>query len=69
VADEINRAFFQRKGRKRWKGLSKLEVGELMSRASKTYWKSLSAEQRSAEMKRRAKVRKARRAKRAKSKS
>jgi hypothetical protein len=43
--------------RKRWAGKSKAERAKVMSIASKAFWKKLSKTQRSAEMKRRAKVR------------
>jgi hypothetical protein len=44
-------------GRKRWKGTTKKERTEQAKQASRTFWDSLTPEQRSAEMKRRAKVR------------
>lgn len=45
-------------GKARWKGVSAKERKELMRQASRAYWDSLSPEERSAEMKRRAKKRK-----------
>jgi hypothetical protein len=47
-------------GRKRWRNVSVEERKELMSEASRAFWDALSPEQRSAEMKRRAKKRKKR---------
>jgi hypothetical protein len=45
-------------GRKRWAGIGDEERRELMASAAKAYWDSLTPEQRSAEMKRRAAKRK-----------
>jgi Spy/CpxP family protein refolding chaperone len=45
-------------GQKRWKGVSVRRRKELMKTASRKYWDSLTPEQRSAEMKRRAAKRK-----------
>jgi len=45
-------------GRKRWENVSKRERKKVLSVAAKSGWAKLTPEQRSAEMKRRAKVRK-----------
>lgn len=47
-------------GRKRWEGVSAKRRKELMKTASCAYWNSLTPEERSMEMRRRAKVRAAR---------
>jgi hypothetical protein len=44
-------------GKKRWKKVAKKARAKLMQEASRKYWDSLSPEERSKEMKRRAKVR------------
>ncbi len=48
-------------GRKRWLKVGKKERAKLMAAASRKFWDSLTPEQRSAEMRRRAKVRARRR--------
>jgi hypothetical protein len=50
----------RRIGRKRWKGKSQAQKSATAQHASRAYWDSLSKEERSAEMKRRAKKRKRR---------
>jgi hypothetical protein len=55
-------------GRRRWKGTTKKERTEQAKKAVRIFWDKLSPEQRSAEMKRRAKVRKRNKAGKAKSK-
>jgi hypothetical protein len=45
-------------GRRRWKGTTKKERTEQAKGAARIFWDSLTPEERSAEMKRRAKVRK-----------
>ncbi len=57
----IPRAKLQAAGRKRWKGVPKADRQQFASERAKAYWASLSPKERSAEMKRRAKVRKTRR--------
>jgi hypothetical protein len=55
-------------GRRRWKGTTKKERTEQAKGAARIFWDSLTPEERSAEMKRRAKVRKRNKAGKAKSK-
>jgi len=63
----IPRARLRAAGRKRWKGVSKSERRKIGSAAGKASWANLTPEERSVEMKRRAKVRKRNRARKSKS--
>jgi hypothetical protein len=56
-----------RGGKRRWMGVGKKARQEFAKANSRTYWDNLSPEQRSAEMKRRAQVRKRNRARKSKS--
>jgi len=53
----LNREFFANARKKAWAKLSAAERKEAASKAGSSYWSRLSPEERSAEMKRRAKVR------------
>jgi hypothetical protein len=57
----------QEAGRRRWRGVNKKARAKLTSEAVSALWAKLSPEERSAEMKRRAKVRNQNRARKAKS--
>jgi hypothetical protein len=57
----------QEAGRRRWRGVNKKARAKLTSEAVSTFWAKLSPEQRSAEMKRRARVRNQNRARKSKS--
>ena len=61
---ELNREFFAEAARKGWAKRSEGEKKAVVSKASLAYWDRLSPEERSAEMKRRAKVRAKNRTKR-----
>jgi hypothetical protein len=63
----IPRARLRAAGRKRWRGVLKPERVKVTSAAGKASWAHLTPKQRSAEMKRRAAVRKRNRARKAKS--
>jgi hypothetical protein len=54
----IPRAQLRAAGRERWKGVKKQERSEILSAAGKASWINMTPEERSAEMKRRMKVRK-----------
>jgi hypothetical protein len=54
-------------GRRRWRGVGKDARTKLAAQAAGSYWARMTSEQRSAEMKRRVKVRERNRAKKAKS--
>jgi hypothetical protein len=58
----IPRARLRAAGRKRWKGVSKSERRKIGSAGGKASWADLTPEERSVEMKRRAKVRERNRA-------
>jgi hypothetical protein len=53
----FKRSFFREKGAERWKGTTKKQKQEFASKGGKSAWSGMSLEERSAEMKRRAKVR------------
>ncbi len=55
---EAVRAYFSEIGRKAWKGMSAKVKKERASRAARLRWEAMTPEERSAEMKRRAVVRK-----------
>jgi hypothetical protein len=57
IVIRIPRAKLRAGGRKRWKGVSKQDRKKILSAAGKATWASLTSEERSVEMKRRAKVR------------
>jgi hypothetical protein len=59
----IPRSRLKAAGRKRWKGVEKKERSRILSAAGKASWADLTSEQRSVEMKRRARVRKRNKAK------
>jgi hypothetical protein len=59
----LSRAKLGAAGRKRWKGVEKKERSRILSAAGKASWADLTSEQRSVEMKRRARVRKRNKAK------
>jgi hypothetical protein len=63
----IPRARLRAGGRKRWKGVSKSERKKLASAAGAASWAKLTSKERSAEMKRRAAVRKWNQARKSKS--
>jgi hypothetical protein len=54
-------------GRRRWRGVGKEARAKLAGKAAGSYWSKLTSEERSAEMKRRAKVRERTRARKLKS--
>jgi hypothetical protein len=54
----IPRARLRAAGRKRWSGVPKSDRRKIASAAGNAFWAKLTPEERSAEMKRRAKVRK-----------
>jgi hypothetical protein len=60
----LDREFFAEAGRKRWAHKSTAEKKAAVSNASRAYWDALTPEQRSAEMKKRAKKRRKSNAKR-----
>ena len=53
----LNREFFAKARKKAWAKLSAADRKQAASKAGSSYWANMSPEQRSAEMKRRAKVR------------
>jgi hypothetical protein len=61
------RTHLRRAARARWAKATETEKKTTAARASRAYWDSLTPEQRSAEMKRRAQVRKQNRARKSKS--
>lgn len=67
VVIAIPRAKLKAGGRKRWKGVERKERSKILSAAGKASWANMTPEERSAEMKRRAKVRNQNRARKAKS--
>jgi hypothetical protein len=64
----IPRARLRAAGRKRWKGVPKSDRRKIASAAGNAFWTNLTPEERSAEMKRRARVRNQNRARKSKSK-
>jgi hypothetical protein len=59
----LSRAKLKAAGRKRWKGVQKKERSRILSAAGKASWADLTPEERSVEMKRRARIRKRNKAK------
>jgi hypothetical protein len=54
----IPRSRLKKAGRQRWKGVAKKERSRILSAAGKASWANFTPEERSVEMKRRARVRK-----------